>query len=375
MPEENPVLKEKRLEIQELRERLAEAEGAPGAMGRMEVDAPVVSGPEGVELRPLGGSEHRNSALVETMNEGAVNLSPNGTAVFSNSRFAEIVRMPVEEIVGSPFVRFLPSSQHPRFESFLEQSRKNGAKAEFTLRAADGTAVPMQLSAWALGVPPAGGFCVVITDLTEQKRAEREHSYLSAIVESSEDAIIGKSPDGTIQSWNRAAERLYGYKASEMIGQPFFLLVPPELKNTLARNLNAAQQGAGGERWETERVTKDGRRIVVAMTISPLRNANGQVVGASTIARDITEHKRVEEARSQSEEKYRSLISNIPDVIWTLDAELNFVFISPNIERMSGYPRKRLSAWMREAILLPASGRRSQGERRPPCAVCRRPAL
>jgi hypothetical protein len=122
----------------------------------------------------------------------------------------------------------------------------------------------------------------------------REH--LAAIVESSEDAIISKTMDGIIQSWNQAAERLYGYTAAEVLGQPITLLIPPDLADDFPRIMARLTRGERIEHYETQRVTKAGTRLDVALTISPIRDRTGQIIGASKIARDITERKRLEAA-------------------------------------------------------------------------------
>jgi PAS domain S-box-containing protein len=127
-----------------------------------------------------------------------------------------------------------------------------------------------------------------------RRRADESHRRLAAIVEGSDDAIIGKTLEGTIVSWNAAAERLYGYAPSEVLGRSIALVVPPELPDELPRILGRIRRGEQIEQYETVRVRKDGSRLYVSLTISPVRDAAGTVIGASTIARDITRRKRAE---------------------------------------------------------------------------------
>ncbi|GEM_PF-2403815 len=124
-----------------------------------------------------------------------------------------------------------------------------------------------------------------------------QRAQLAAIVESSEDAILSKTLDGIITSWNRAAERLYGYTAAEVIGRSVALLVPPDRPDELATILTRLRRGERLESYETVRVCKDGTRLDVSVTISPVRDASGVIVGASAIARDITERKALEQER------------------------------------------------------------------------------
>jgi PAS domain S-box-containing protein len=124
------------------------------------------------------------------------------------------------------------------------------------------------------------------------KRDDESMGRLVAIVESSEDAIVSKTLDGVVTSWNRAAERTFGYTAEEMIGRPISILTAPGRADEMPRILDRIRRGERIEHYETERLRKDGRIIEVSLTVSPIRDEAGRVVGASKIARDITEAKR-----------------------------------------------------------------------------------
>lgn len=146
-------------------------------------------------------------------------------------------------------------------------------------------------------------------DITELKR-EQLPLYLAAIVEGSQDAILSKTPEGIITSWNRGAERLYGYSDKEAIGQPITLLVPPERHEELSSIFLRIQSGEAVAPFETVRVRKNGTRVAVSVQVSPIKTQDGEIIGASTIARDITAHKRAEEQmqRLQAEAHTRSLM-------------------------------------------------------------------
>ena len=133
----------------------------------------------------------------------------------------------------------------------------------------------------------------------KRKLAEATRDYLASIVESSEDAIIGKSLDGIIQTWNHGAEKLYGYAASEVLGQSVLLLVPVERHKEVEDFLHRIKQGERIEPHETVRIAKGGGRLDVAVTISPLKNADGEIVGASTVGRDISERREIERMKSE----------------------------------------------------------------------------
>lgn len=139
----------------------------------------------------------------------------------------------------------------------------------------------------------------VLRDVTDRRRTEERDRLLATIVTTSDDAIITKTLDGTVTSWNPAAERLYGWTADEMVGAPIARIVPPDKRDELTDILARLGRGERIDHHETARVTKDGRRIEVANTISPLIDGAGRVVGASKIARDVTERKRAEALREE----------------------------------------------------------------------------
>src|SRR4029077_13375137 len=139
------------------------------------------------------------------------------------------------------------------------------------------------------------------TDITERKRAEQATRLLAAIVESSHDAIVSKSLNGVITSWNKGAERLFGYAAEEAVGQNITLIIPPERRHEERTIVEQLTRGERVDHFETVRMRKDGSLLDVSLTISPMTDASGRVVGASKLARDITERKRAEEALRQAQ--------------------------------------------------------------------------
>lgn len=138
------------------------------------------------------------------------------------------------------------------------------------------------------------GLVNMMVDISERHRAEVESAYLAAIVSSSSDAIVSKTLDGIIQSWNAGATRIFGYLPEEIIGQPVTTIIPPELQDQEEEILSRLRRGERINHFETERLTKDGRRIDISLTISPIHDRSGRIIGASKIARDITDRKRAE---------------------------------------------------------------------------------
>ena len=180
-------------------------------------------------------------------------------------------------------------------------------------------------------------------DITERKHAEEVRARLAAIIESSEDAIIAKTLEGIITNWNRGAQKIYGYSSEEVLGKPINILVPPDRPNEIPKILERLRRGEAIEHYETVRVTKDGRRVDISLTISPIRDSSGNIVGASTIARDITERKRAEEALKQSEELYRVVVEQARENIFLVDAETRRIVDSnPAFQETLGYAEEEL---------------------------------
>ncbi len=226
-----------------------------------------------------------------------------------NQRTEDLFGYPREALLGQPVELLVPDrfrGAHPaQVEGFFAQPRARamGAGRELFGRRKDGSEVPIEI-----GLNPietAQGLFVLasIIDITERKRAEAAHERLAAIVESSEDAIISRTPDGLISSWNRGAEQLFGYTAEEAIGRPIDMLVPERFAEEEQRLMEQLRRSERIDHFETLRRRRDGSEVPVSMRLSPIRNAAGEVVGESTILRDITElkHKEAELRRSNAE--------------------------------------------------------------------------
>ncbi len=179
---------------------------------------------------------------------------------------------------------------------------------------------------------------------------------LRAIVESSDDAIIGKTLDGTIVSWNASAERTYGYTAAEAIGQSIALIIPPAHRAELHDILAEISKGSRVAAHETVRQTRDGRLIDVSLTVSPIRDATGRVIGASAIARDISSAKRIEAALRSSEARYRSIVDSAVDAILVIDSAGRIEAFNAAAERLFGYTAQEAQG-QNVSILMPAPHR------------------
>jgi PAS domain S-box-containing protein len=183
---------------------------------------------------------------------------------------------------------------------------------------------------------------VLLKGLQRQAAFDRDHhrereSLFSAVVESSNDAIITTSLGGTITGWNRAAERLFGFTAAEAVGSRIDIIVPPDKQPEVPENLLRVSKGEAIEHYETLRLHKDGSELNVALGISPIKSATGEIVGASKTARDITESKRTERALSQEVEERRRIFETSQDLILVTDTKGTFVQVSPSSMTILGY--------------------------------------
>ena len=177
----------------------------------------------------------------------------------------------------------------------------------------------------------------ILHDITERKAEDEARRLLAAIVVSSNDAIIGKTLDGTITSWNAAAQKMYGYTSGEIVGRPIALLFPPNQQEELAAIMEKIKKGQSVGPYDTTRLKKDGAILTVSVTVSPVKDTEGAIVGASAIARDISERKRLEAELARSKQQLEVIFANIADGISVQDRNGRLVFINEAGARRSGY--------------------------------------
>jgi PAS domain S-box-containing protein len=227
------------------------------------------------------------------------------------------------DAVGAPIDRFIPHAFRRTdlghitdFGETHVTNRQGGTLGNLWALKANGQEFPIEASISQMGTNNKKLFTLIIRDITERKEAEETRFLHAAIVESSDDAIISLKLDGTILSWNVGAQRMYGYSETEVLGRPIFKIIPAELQEEEQGLLQQVRTGRGIEHYETVRLTKEGKCVDVSVTISPLRDWTGNIVGASKIARDITVRKLAEAALRESEERFRLVANTAPVMIW-----------------------------------------------------------
>ena len=267
-----------------------------------------------------------STSILEAIPDAVAAVNQQGVMIQVNSQIEALFGYTRDELIGQKIEILVPDRQRPQHhlhrEHFHQQPkiRRMGSGLDLYGKRRDGSEFPVEIS--LSPVPVDGGLIVLsaIRDISDRKRIEEElrhaneeldrrktrelrdsQNRLALIVDSSQDAIIGKNLDGVVTHWNKGAEEIYGYTAQEMIGQPISVLAPAERSDEIPKILERIRDGERVEYFESVRVTKDKRTLNMSISVSPIYDADGTVVGASTIARDITSRKKIEDQLKQSQ--------------------------------------------------------------------------
>ena len=293
----------------------------------------------------LHASEIRYRRLFETAQDGILILDADtGQIVDANPFLIDMLGFSHEQFLGKRIWEIgLFKDIVANKDNFEELQRKQYIRYEdMPLETADGRHIAVEFVSNVYTVNDKKVIQCNIRDITERKLAEEERARLAAIVEYSEDAIIGKTLDGIITSWNAGAARIYGYSAEEIVGKSISLLVPPDQPDDTGLILEQIRKNEPVVRYETQRRKKDGNLINVALTASQIRDAKNHLIGVSTIAHDITWRKLAEEAMRASEMRYRRLFEAAQDGILILDADTGqIVETNPFLTDMLGFSREQ----------------------------------
>jgi hypothetical protein len=267
-----------------------------------------------------------SSALLEALPDAIVAVDHKGTIVQVNSQALELFGYDRGELVGQKVELLVPESyrgqhRHHR-ENYADapKTRRMGAELDLYGRRRNGSEFPVEISLSPISTHKGAFVLSAIRDISDRKRIAEElrraneelhhrtaeqlgeyRSKLASIIDSSEDAILSKDLNGIITSWNRGAENIYGYTAEEIVGKHISLLTPPDRPDEISEILKKIARGESTEHYESVRVTKDGRHLNVSISVAPLRDAAGKIIGASAIARDITSQKRAESQLRQAQ--------------------------------------------------------------------------
>lgn len=269
-------------------------------------------------------------AIVESSDDAIISKTLEGTVTSWNKGAENLYGYRSDEIVGKSIGLLIPAERPNEMPGILQRIR-SGEKIDHyhTVRVKkDGGRLDISLS-----VSPVRdsngeivGAATIARNISAEKDLERVRGHLAAIIDFSDDAIIGKTLDGTVTSWNRGAELLYGYRAHEIIGKSITTLVPEERPDEVPKILEKLKCGERIKHWTTVRVTKEGERKAISLTISPIKDSQGRIIGAATIARDVTQqidaYKRQQEFISVASHELRTPITALRGYLEMLDSTM-----------------------------------------------------
>jgi PAS domain S-box-containing protein len=282
--------------------------------------------------------------LLEAVPDALVGVDHAGVIRFVNRQTELLFGYDRDDLIDAPMETLVPESLRPVHKVHREGyvaapfTRTMGLDLELRGRRRDGTQFPVDIALSHTDTEDGPMVIAAVRDMTERKKAEegRRHSdRLAAIVENSDDAIIGETLDGVITSWNPAAERMYGYSAQEVTGKSIDLLMPHGQIGVMHDILARIRAGQPVERLETTRVRKDGSAITVSLTVSPIHDQHGALIGASTIARDMT-------GARQAFEAARSMIESSLDSLVAISPEGKITDANQATVKLTGVPRDQL---------------------------------
>ena len=272
----------------------------------------------------------RLAAIVDSSDDAIVSITLEGVITSWNPGAERLFGYTAAEAVGHHIYLIIPEERRAEEDDVLARLRRGERVDHFETvrRAKDGHLVPVSLT--VSPVRDAQGVVVgaskVARDITQQQQSEELRARLAAIVDSSDDAIVSKTLEGVVTSWNRGAESLFGYTAAEAIGQHISFIIPEDRKAEEDDVLGRLRRGERIEHFETVRQAKDGHQVYISLTVSPLRDAKGTVIGASKVARNITERIHAEEAlrraHAELEERVRARTAELSSANESLRVEM-----------------------------------------------------
>ena len=307
------------LEMKELRTRLEEAEETLRAIRSGEVDGLVVSGPQGDQVFTLKGADHTYRTLIEEMKDGAITLMADGIILYGNKRFAEMIRTPLEKVIGSSIHRFIAPAAKLMGQALLQRAVKGHSEGELTLSAEDGTLTLAYLSLNAVQLDDVSVLCMVATDLTQQRRTEEivaSERLARSIFDQAGEIIVVCDESGLIIRANHMAHQLCGQ--NPML-QPFDTLFP--LRVDSKKDYPSEKEEGYGQRFLLSRVLreesikgmeayfarKDGQQLSLLLSATPLLDKQNEILGCVVTMTDITDRKRAEQALERRNRELSSL--------------------------------------------------------------------
>lgn len=321
---------------------------------------PPARGPE-----PISDSTFLAS-LSQSLHHGFIAAAADGRIVAWSRGAEEIFGYPAGDALGRPVDVLVPpdriDEERAVFDRVLAGERIEHHETERVTRGGVPTGLCITLGPVRDEAGSIVGVSMIAHDNGQRRRARGLRAELASMVNSSSDAIVSEDRDGIVTTWNAGAERLYGYPAGEAVGRPVSMLVPAHRSGEERRILDRALAGDLVEDHETERVRRDGSLVEVSLTVSPLRDAAGAIVGALSVVRDVTERKAFERARRAAEERYRTLFENAVAGIFEATVDGRLVAVNRALADLLGFtsPEELMARVGNVQELLPEPARRTE---------------
>jgi PAS domain S-box-containing protein len=297
------------------------------------------------------------ASIVDSSDDAIIAKTPEGIITSWNRGAERIYGYSAEEMIGKPVIVLIPPDRPDDMQGMLARVR-SGERVEHyetvKLRK-DGRLIDISLTVSPIFDSDGRliGASSIARDITERKRADEKlraanqsidarTALLASIVDSSDDAITGKTPEGIITSWNRGAEMIYGYTSAEIVGKPMSMLIQPDRPDEMEDILARIRSGERVEHYETVRVRKDGKAIAISLTVSPIYDPEGRLIGVSSIARDITERARADEKLRAASLYARSLIEASLDPLVTISPQGKITDVNEATIKVTGIEREKL---------------------------------
>jgi PAS domain S-box-containing protein len=290
--------------------------------------------------RALHESEEKMHSIFRAAPTG-IGVVVNRVIAEVNQRFCDMIGYAREELVGQSARMIYPSDAEYEYvgrEKYGQIAEQGTGTVETRFRRKDGAVIDVLLSSTPIDTADlARGVTFTALDITERKQAEEQLRYQAILLANVNDAIIASDAQYRLTAWNAAAESLYGWKAEQVLGRSGLEIVRTEWPGVDADEMRRTIAETGRWRGEVTQIRQDGARIPVDISSMTLRDESGQVIGYVSVNRDITARKQAEEALRESEERYRLIAEHVNDIVWQLDKDLRFVYVSPAVENILGY--------------------------------------
>ena len=282
------------------------------------------------------------AAIIESSNDAIISKRLDGIVTSWNKAAERIFGFSAAEMIGTSITKIIPpdrlTEEAEIIHGILKGQRIDNFETERMRKDGHRITVALTISP----VKDRKGKVIAVSkiarDITKQKKADEATARLAAIVQSSDDAIVSKTLNGIVTSWNESAEKLFGYSKEEMVGQQITKIIPEDRLDEEPEILYKLKNGERVDHFETKRRTKDGKLLDISLTVSPVKNADGKIIGASKIARNITDQRQAERLMRENEERFRMAVETTNLGTWEYSPQSFKLYCSPESKKICGLP-------------------------------------